>query len=433
MNRETIKSIILAALVIISLFQTYSIWTYQGNFESKDADNAPNIKPIDPENDLSFSDVVKPYQLLHIVNQGQDQEILGTDKSIVDTVYNRALGMKWSINVSYTAPQSQDSYELVFPAPVKLDTIQTLFDFGQSKTTMRQDMLIDRIGIYQQGTKTIMAFKDGDETVKFTATSPEIIFEKGIKYDKDFQPYEPVLLRSKTVYIPLTKPNYDRMTYPFTLVDIKEFKPIFFNNLLKTYYDKGAYTDGDSLLKQDDDGYVLKYVNPATGSNSVLGDPIYQGYSFIDSHSGWTDKNFTYDYFESRPGDNQDSVDFRLTKRGLPIYRVTDFPAESMISMTWENGILYKVDRTLIKIGKDALSSEPSTVYSAEELKASLLKAHVSMKGLQDLRIGYRMEINSSSRLVNLTPDWFFKIQDQWFSLSDYEFKITPPNGGDTE
>jgi len=433
MNRETIKSIVLAALVILSLIQTYSIWTYQGNFEAKSAAESPNIKPIAPENDLNFSDVVKPFQLLHI--NADDKSVLGSYGTMVDTVYNKVLNMKWTVNISDNVPSQYDAYEMVFPAPLIMETIQTLFDFGQRKTTIRQDWLIDRIRIYQLESQTLLAFMDANEDVKFTATSPDVLFKKdGDYYDKNFYPCHRVALKGKVVYIPKTALTLEKLTYPFTLVDIKEFKPIFFNNLLRTYYSHGAYTDGNSLLKQDDDSYVLRYVNPATGGNTVISDPIYKGYSFIDSHSGWTDKNFVYDYFDSRPEDNEDSVDFRLMRKGLPVYSVSAYPSEAMISLSWENGILNKVDRTLIKIGGSALSSEPETIYSGEDLLAILSSSHILSKFLEDLRIGYRMEINASSHLVNLVPDWFFKTNGQWVSLEDYISRTSQGNGkGDGE
>ncbi|MGV3488717.1 MAG: YycH family regulatory protein [Tuberibacillus sp.] len=433
MKREMIKSIILAALVIISLMQTYSIWTYTGNFEPKKTGKIQNIKPINPESDVQFSDVVRPYQLIHMVN---DDKMLGTDAQIVDRVYKEALSMKWKTNLGEAIPNDADSYELVFPSPLKLATIQTLFDLGENKTTLRQDWLIDRISIYQQRTQTTLAFKDVNETVKFTATSPGVIFKKGVDYDKDFKPYERVILREKHVYIPSVRVTYQKFTYPFTLIDIKEFVPILFNNTPGSY-SHGAYTDGDSLLKQDDNGYVLKFINPATGGDSVLGDPIYQGFSYIDSHKGWTG-NFTYDHFESTPSENQDQVDYRLTlsQNSLPVFSsVNDFPAESVISITWENGILYKLDRPLINIGNTAYSSDPSEMdYSGKDVLTFLKNDHISLNGLQDLRVGYRMEINPSSRIINFYPDWFYKTGDQWKSLDDLLAKNTPDkNGGEKE
>jgi regulatory protein YycH of two-component signal transduction system YycFG len=435
MNRETSKSILLAALVILSLFLTWSIWTYQGNFESKSAENAPDIKPIDSEHDPNFSDVVRPYQLTHFTNKKNG--LLGTDnRDVVDLVYREILNVKWTMAVGVPNVQNeQSSYEMVFPAPVKLDTIQSLFDFSSSKTSLRHDWLIDRVSIYQQKTQTVLVFKGVDETPKFSATSTEMALkdvEDKENINKYFSSYKEIQIKGKQVFIPIKSIQYNELTYPYTLVDIKNFKPIFFSDPEKTYYSNNAYSDGDSILKQDDNNYVLKYVNPATGGNNVLRDPIYQGYSYINSHKGWTDI-FSYDYYDSRLGENVDSVDFRLTaENGLPVYSVSGFPAETLISLTWENGVLYKLDRTLLNIGKQ-YDSKPKTIYSWDDVQAILKIGHIPVNGLQDLRVGYNMDINAKQQIVTLTPDWFFKTNDHWQSLQAVAAKNSPAqsnNGG---
>lgn len=436
MNRETSKSILLAALVILSLFLTWSIWTYQGNFESKDADKPANIQPIDPENDPTFADVVRPYQLIQIKNN--PEAVLGSDNlDVVDSFYKEVLSVKWTTSVGIPNTNDLDSYELVFPAPIKLDTIQTLFDFGQSKTSFHHDWPINRISIYQlktqSGMTTLLVFRSGDEA-RFSATSTEsVLLDSNSKGDlnKYFNPYLSVQIKGKHVFIPNKSLKYPKQTYPFTLVDIKDFKPIFFSDLLKTYYDKNAYSDGDSFLKQDDNGYVLRYVNPPTGGNSVIRDPVYQGFSFIGSHSGWTD-DFIYDYSDSRMDENQANVEFRMTNDGLPVYSVTGFPSEAaLISLTWENGFLYKLDRSLINVGKSDLDQDMIPLYSGDQVKTILENGRVPIKSLQDLRIGYRVEVNSSQRLVNFTPDWFYEIGDQWTSLTDFENQNAPSTGQD--
>lgn len=425
MNRELIKSIALTVLVVLSLCLTWSIWTYQGNYSAADTEKTLEVVPIDPENDFSLEDVVKPNQLIHF-SKSDEGDVSGTiSKEYVEPVFSRIIKAKWtadSIGNNNPPKAVSDSYELLFPAPVTINTLQALFNLKTNDAPLPQNKLIDRFVVYRYMPKaTAIVFKDSDEDTVFYATTTELDMEniedeigKG-----HFKRYFAVKLRNKRVYLPEEPVRFQRLVYPYKLINLEAFKPILFANPDKTdyYSDKLTFSDGISQLKQE--GNVLKFFNPATNGEAAIRDPIIRSFQKVSSHKGWTD-SFIYDQFTSNPAEGEENVEFRLVRNDLPVYSRTD-PYESVIAFTWENGSLYKLNRTLINVGSNPYSNEKSDpLPSGRSVLDMLEQAHLPLQNLDDLQLGYVMDVDEDQRLVTYTPDWFIKKGDDWESLTSY-------------
>ncbi|MFC4619674.1 YycH family regulatory protein [Camelliibacillus cellulosilyticus] len=429
MTREFGKSVLLALLVLLSLVLTWFIWTYQGDYESIDPNQSQDIPKIDMSYDLS--EVIVPYLLIHKSPNAFNGSM---QQSLVDNaIYKELLKAKWTIDVGTNNPPKQngDSYELLFSAPVTMDTINELFNFTQTKTRSHVDLLIDRLELYQDTSMnhSVLVFKDGDGDPRFYATSGNLAFKKVKSWVEkaNLMPYYRVNFNNKRAYLPAQRQKIDGYVYSYQTVSMDRFKPIFFNDPDKVSYDKKkqVYSNESSLLESYND--ILKYVNlSATSSDKAMpSDPIIQSYNFIESHQGWTDD---YMYFgldknlvNGENGKADSTVTFRLSEGGLPVFN-TNLGDKATITMTWMNGQTspQKVTRTLLNVADSSYQSNPEDVPSAKEIVESLKAVNTPINRIENLVIGYRMELDTGQHVVKYHPEWFLKKNGQWWSVSDY-------------
>lgn len=427
MNHEAFKTILLSALVLASIAMTWNIWFYKTDYENYKGPSE-SVKPVAIAQSKNIADVVRPSLVLqHVSNETFGQ----TDSSLITKIYN--LFQKAAFTDAFpsgtkSVPKriGSVSYELVFPGPLTFDALQKVFHFEQMDPALAAGMLADRVEIYSSsadGRVLTAVFRSEQGKDLFYATVGHLTmdafknaFEKVV-----LQPYGRQQFKNKSVYLPLgTTTISDVMTY-YEELPVEEFISVLFNDPNNVFYtkEKTVYSDGTRQLEKT--GSILQYVNPGIGgSASGSFDPITHSIDFVNNFSGWTN-DYLYDGLIST-GKDQTSAEFRIQVGNYMAYNTEYYPNTYLPAMelTWKNGQLNTMNRTLLTLSLiDAQGSV--TLDSGTDTLQKLRRTSIPIKNIEDMAIGYRLDtpqIGKDHSLI-LTPDWFYKIDNRWYSVAD--------------
>ncbi|GGL57614.1 YycH family regulatory protein [Sporolactobacillus putidus] len=428
MNHEAFKTILLSALVLASVAMTWNIWFYKTDYENYKGPSE-SVKPVAIAQSQSIPDVVRPSLVLQHVNN----ETFGqTDNTLVMNVYSLFQKAAFT-NVSpagiKSAPRRTGSvsYELIFPAPLTLDALQRVFHFDRLDPSLTTYTLVDRVEVYassDDGRVVTAVFRSEQGKDAFYATAGHLTMNdlKNAVEKTELQPYGKQQLKNKTVYLPLGTTSISSIMTYYEELPIDEFIPVLFNDPDNVFYTRGKtiYSDGTRQLEKT--GSILQYVNPGiSGSAQGVFDPIIHSIDFINNFSGWTN-NYTYDGLIS-PGKGQPAgAEFRIQVGNYMAYNTEYYPNTYLPTMelTWRNGELNTMNRTLLNL--NLIDAQVSvTLDSGTDTLQKLRQASIPVKNIEDLSIGYRLNTPQGGRdhSLNLTPDWFYKMDNRWYSVTD--------------
>ncbi|WP_155216890.1 YycH family regulatory protein [Terrilactibacillus tamarindi] len=423
MTKEAFKSIFLTVLVLLSITLTFSIWFYQTDYKSITPPKTTTVSIADSKN---IHDVIKPY--LAISYRGD--RILGQDSeesvSKLYELFQKGQYTNVSTDVKKNLPSrgQNPSYEIVFPAPVTIDTLKRLFTFNDN-FTVRNNLYVDRIEVFQsngnQGKVTAVFRSQNDSAVFYASVnrmntkqlSDAITSENLRKYLRQS------LSREKHVYLPIdkTKVNSERVFY--RTLDLKRYISVLYKDPDSVSNTKNTvYSDGSSQLEENP-GNILHYIkfNPGINKNKDDQDSvIYRSYEFINGYKGWTN-NFVYDEFEPSKTHSQDGkTGFRIQLGNYFIYNTDNLGRYlPVVKLNWESGQLTELYSTLIDM--DPIYSKTTyELEGANEVIIELVSKHIQPSKLEDIKIGYNLSnlTDSDSDQIELTPGWFYKQNGRW-------------------
>lgn len=423
MNREVFKSVLLGVLVLSSIAMTWNIWFYKSDF--KNYGGASNsATPVAIAQSQKLTSVIRPSLILQkepegTVGQTDNGRVVSGYKIFQNAVFSNVLPS--NRQKSLLKKTDTVSYEIIFPAPLMQGTLKKIFRFGDNNVQIPQDTSVDRVEIYLPASGGGMAavFRSQDNRDQFSATVSKVSLNSLNQIFSGGQTglYGPHRLRNKMVYLPLgpTKVNTE-ITY-IQKIPVDAFIPILFTDPKNVFHYRGktAYTDGTRQLENNSN--ILQYVNPGISGSTEMTDPIFHSFEFINNFKAWTN-NFVYDGL-TLSSNQQDTVTFRLQIGNYMVYNTEYYPSPYLTAMelTWKNQDLSSFNRTLITFSS---IDEPGSVTldSGNEVLTTLKKNGVPIEGIEDMAIGYRIANPQSNDNTSLTalPDWFYKINNRWYS-----------------
>ena len=443
MMRESIKTILLSAFVLLSFFLTWNIWTFQGDFEEVEPPSVNNQVSIDTGYNLN--EIVKPYQFLIEDNQA----IYGTVNQVeINKMFDTLLNAKWTVPVSNSINErnlSSREYDLLFPAPITAELIKSLFSFTNTKDTINipatavsRMALFVNDGLGRGRNDTTIVFKDQAGKNIFYATSRNFSVNKirslSGELGEDWVPYSRVMLRGdREVFLPINPTELNQKKFLYESVQMEKFERILFPDLSSVQEHNGVYSDGVNTLSQDQD--VLTF-NSSPGSQNISQgqdmDSIYDSWEKINSYQGWTDP-YIYDGYTLKPANGVSEVDFRIMVDDLPVYSLKN-KYQTMIYLKWDKGQLLEQNRTLINLNTVAFSDNDKRKLQSEREVLQLLQNNdLSLNDIQDIRMGYVMNQDAQAQIVTMTPSWLYKKNGEWYLLATSSEDATPSKQSDTQ
>lgn len=421
---EKIKSVILALLVLLSLFQSFLL-TY----------NSPKFEPINQSDyvqaelsgtQIELDKLIFPDQI--VLHSGQPGHTVlypnTTDYSFIlenikQTTFDgfrrlnlQLAGINWE-----DVRNKQPGLEIRFKEALPFSVLQTLLQV-KGDTSLDNEM-ISRIWI---------SLKDNHEEVKtyFMTSSSGEVYE-ALKTNISVKDVEKLVQRGESApsyhtvngdyYIPDQPLEVSSFRFPYTQYSAEELKkslfvdPAITRNLTERDGSE-IYTDGKRGLQIKTEQHWMSYsdpVAPADSSRSDLKENLLSAVQFINQHGGW---NGTYaiDQLPQKTGASEGDQTF-IFRQYYGSYPIMDPPYTyyGYMKVLLQRGIVSNYERSIIVPDTKNVFEQKGTLPGGKELE-SLLEAAAKKGTIVSVYPAYRAEI--TEQYVNLTPAWAVEYRD---------------------
>lgn len=427
MNFERAKSIILIILIVISSYLTWSIWTYEPEYEKIDQEYI-NIK----SDEQTMSDVIKPNSILiHRYNQHfQTSDHVDIEKAEEQMA-------KWKLfNLTWHSPQltrekfeevihADGSVEIIFSDDIPLTLYKTALQIGDKEVPAfsfdriiykQKDIHAQKATIYFASSENFKLLEASVETRKLKDFN-SIFYQNASSYPE----YELYLVNKQhQVFVPKHQVTVNLYKY-YTMgyLDKDNFKNALFPDPMNVRHEtviRGEeYTDSTRLMSVNKDTYTISFINPSQKSTvpSSSRDLLAKSIEFINNHAGWNGSNYRFD----RMNETYQSVSFRLYNDSHPVFNQLGM---SEIKEIWGDEQIYSYERPYFTLDYE-LPSETKEVLmpSGSDVMDQLkLKPNFDYVNVEDLTIGYKLSISPlDTNLILLEPTWYYRSGGDWLTV----------------
>ncbi|GGE83044.1 YycH family regulatory protein [Priestia taiwanensis] len=419
MNLEKFKSILLTNLVIISIFLTWNLWTYQTDLE-KATEDISKVKETDMKKE---ADVIQPHQVAYHIN---GKHYVSDKRENIDSVNQLLMNGEFeevkdiSNDLGKTPFNSyingSDKIELVFSAEIPMEIVGKIYDIKSSKETNIDRIVIDSVRNSGEAYKVYFISYNEKKILRAMFSSE---LENTFKYVQDYFPsnvdehieYELHGEDKKMVYLPVKERKLDKYYVNLEPVHVNRFAGALFQG--RPYKklngkDSTTFTDGTQILQVDKENRSFFFLD-----NTIINGPklagsalLHKSIEFTSVHEGWLDEGYFFDEWNPDIGETT----FRLfIEKSIPLFTSTTITQQ----FSKDDIILYK--SPLYTLSKNPGHEE--TLPSGETFIKSLKNnPEVDFESVQDIRIGYEMTQKEAvnidvdgTTVLELKPCWVFK------------------------
>ncbi|USK65153.1 YycH family regulatory protein [Peribacillus frigoritolerans] len=428
MNFERAKSIILIILVGTSIFLTWSIWTYEPEYDPFEQSS----EFIKIKSDVQIvSDVIKPVSILFHGNGQHFQTSNPAEINEMEKQFSqwRFRGIK-EISVNRLQRKFDDfvhedgSIEIEFSDDIPISLYKTVLNITDKEVKFS----FDRIIIKQKnisGNESAVYFVSYDQRKIYQGMvdSKKLrnfmdSFYRG-SYDKHPEYTAETINSKRTLFVPENPVEINRLQYYIDSLDIGDLKSALFINPKYVRQEPVSvgeeYTDGTRLMTVNKENYLISYINPAQKSKlfDSSSDLLQKSIDFINEHAGWENNNYRFAYMS----EHEQRVVFRLFVNGYPAFNESGM---TEIEQIWGKEEIYSYDRPYFKLDSVLPSvGSAKTLPSGKEVVNQLKsKDNVDFNSVEDISIGYKLDKSLDSKLVTLVtlePTWYYRVGDKWF------------------
>ncbi|MGJ7911117.1 YycH family regulatory protein [Neobacillus sp. LXY-1] len=428
MKYENSKSIILTILVLISIFLTWNLWTYQPNYE--ELDSSPNVAEVTLSEKQEVQKIIRPDRVLYHVKD----EHYGTNNTDELDKLVREMS-KWSFmdvkNYTDKVGKLNDisheagNVEIMFPGEVPIELYRSVLKIEQKKIpAFNFNRIIINVAlsgnengiVYFISTENQQVYMSHISAANISALNRDF-FKNATRLPKYFA-YN--ASSNRTIFLP--EEETEMMTYKYLpkTLNSEEFKEALFSDpsfVQKSLLPQGEeYNNDSSKMTINYNTNMLSYVNPTADDDYI--DSSYglvkRSIDFVNEHGGWTDP-FRY----VSKNDYHSNVIFRLyTNDGYPVFNPNGL---SEIAEVWGRNEISSYVRPNIEL-ELRLTAEMQKVSRPsghDALKFLQNKKNFKPELLEDLVLGYRMGVDSQeSKVILLEPAWFYRYDKTWGQIT---------------
>ncbi|AQQ54910.1 YycH family regulatory protein [Planococcus lenghuensis] len=415
---EQIKSAILLALVVLSVYLTFTVWTYKPNLDTFDQ---PEVLEEPIAETRTLEEVVKPLKILF---HGEDVTT-GTIEAEEISFIRSAL-REWIISdVTLLAEETsadqlasflynENSVVLQYPAPVPFPVYDAYMQFSVESSI--PEASFDRVVINWGGItagEPALYFIDTTSNRIYTAiVAPSTLQnfqDRVVAAAADYPVYAlaenvgmwPVFVPAEPLQLPIYSYFPEEMYEQFHEVLVESAE--------------GSGDDPNGYITQDTETKSLSFVQAEvrTGDPAIMSELVFNTLDFLNEHGGWTDD---YRYFGIKPLDQ--NIQYQLFVAGLPVFSDT---LETTIEQWWGNRGVYVYLRPYYEL--DALVTQnveqallASGIEAAEEVREL---EGLELEEVQNIVPAYQMTISADQRVLVLKPAWYYQTEDAWLPVVD--------------
>ena len=420
-RKETVKSVVLGMLVLMSLTLSYLIITYQPDYEIFTKRSTQKTVESDKNNLLNFlipDSVVKNYEgsreepivqnsitkvaTVDAVKNKQVQKnllsIISDSESTEARVRNR--------NIEDITTNNVEKIMINYQVTLDSALVKPLFF---SKENSNISLEFDTIVLLKDRPNMIYLYKKDDKNYLQITLKEEIYGKVNAKFNEKRQTYAKYSLNNKFIY--LKESDEDNTIDEYSTEDVN------LNKLAKDIFEK---KDNLRISNEDEvtDGYgILRFIN----NRLLYTNPSNEGGKEVGATVAI---NNTMSFLELGYADD---TNYQLTTalEGITIFQEAhkDSIAFSkdgyadIISEDNSSGI-YRLTSPK-KLTKTYLSSKEAELYSVEktEYVINYLYDKVNLKEISDIVLGYDKIYNKDRNSFSYVPAWYVKYNDRYVSF----------------
>ncbi len=430
MRYENIKSWILTFLVLVSIFLTWNLWTYQPNY--KTMENGKYVEEVTVEKKQEVQKIVRPDQLFYHV-KGQHYGTNNTDE--IEKVIKELSGWAFFDVKKYTNEvdnikeliHGSGNAEIIYPGEVPIELYRSVLNIeGKKIPSFNFNRIIINVENSEKENGIVYFVSTENQQVYISHISSANLSEfnrkfylKAAQYPRYFA-YE--ASDKRTIFLPETATEMTTYKYLPVPLNSEEFKEALFSD--PSFVQKSSsvvpaweeYTNDSSKMTVDFESNLLRYVNPTVEENYI--DTSYElvkrSIDFVNGHGGWTDP-YRYVY----KNEFTHSVIFRLySMDGYPVFNGNGI---AEINEVWGRDEINKYIRPNISL-RLPLTTEMKTVTRPsghDALEFLQNKKNFKPGLLEEMNLGYRLERDSKeNKLIVLEPTWFYRYDKTWGQIT---------------
>lgn len=414
---EQIKSAVLLTLVLLSVYLTFTVWTYKPNL---DAFDQPEVLAEPIAETRTLEEVVKPLKILF---HGEDMTT-GTIEAEEISFIRSAL-REWVISdVTLLAEETSadelsgflyndNSVVLQYPAPVPFPVYDAYMQFSVESSI--PEASFDRMVINWDGItagEPALYFIDTTSNRIYTAiVAPSTLQnfrERVVTAAADYPTYVlaedvgtwPVFVPAEPIQLPIYSYFPEEM--------YEQFREVLVEPAAESADETRGYITSDSETKS------LSFVQAEvrTADPAIMSELVFNTLDFLNEHGGWTDD---YRYFAISPLDQ--NIRYQLFVNGLPVFSDT---LETTIEQWWGNRGVYVYLRPYYEL--DVLVTqnvEQALLMSGMEAVEMVREFEgLALEEVQNIVPAYHMTMSADQRVLVLEPVWYYQTEDSWLPVT---------------
>lgn len=420
MKLEALKSIVLSALILLSILFTISIWNYQPSYESL---SAPEF--TDPQlngEEVTKREMIDPREIIFHM----DEEYLRLqDISAEETFYSaiQELVLFDFEPVSEGIEEIDgEKVELLFPLALSGKTLSDLFIIEEEDipTAGFFDKIV--ISLENESELSEVQFIDTENNQQFVAHIRQVDVKEIVEeFDEEESFVEQIVFYGKNdhpIYLPAEQPElYIRYFSVNLFSDTSELDPlvkVLFSDptVVKQNPINGGvqYTDARREIKAYSN--YMEFIDPLVEYKEMdKWGLIDQSLAFVNDHHGWTTGGRD-EYQLEKVNTNNNTVTYRLYYDGYPV--IDRYGHLTTIQLTIHDQLVYKYSRPLFQLLDQFTLQEENVEIGSGAYALSLLEENemISAEEVENISIGYKLSAHETN--VQLIPVWYYKDKAGW-------------------
>ena len=435
---ETIKSVVLLLLVLLSITFTFSIWSYAPKFETIDTNQAIDGSVTGTQVKKPISDIVQPYKWVFKIDQ---DKIYGTTDTLkIEPVLEEMMNWKafglTMVNQEVSPEELNqlltkgNQYTLYYPGEVPISVYRDVLEIEDKDLP---ESLFDRLIVNWNPDDSLPEIHFVN-TVSRTHYKAKVKMEDTQNFQKSIIAQGQQLPQYKEVQINDTRTLaiadepivITHSTYIEEEINPSLFKDALFSdpnvvrrNLVDT--DKEEFGDDHALMNVNTKTKVLNFVYPPESQElAIPSELMTTTIEFVNDHSGWTDDyRFAYMNPVSR------YIKFQLHDNGLPVF--SDVPNATEITEVLGDNRVARYSRPYFTFNSPIKTHEivlPPATEVARHLEES---DELDFTAIEEIKPGYLLLHDFEAGIMKFEPHWFYYIKGNW---DVYQEELDRKGGG---
>lgn len=435
---ERVKNVVLAGLVLLSLFLSWQLMTYQPQYDYLTQDHYDQLEGLAESKE--WQELFKPHLVVfhlaqeiraappsthahqYVVRQmGQwELEPLKPVRADRRSEWEAALGQSEGIEFHFWQEQPLELVLRLFKVQDEDGVDWPLLEGESSMVTVRR-ILLFQDPRFENEVSLIMVQADGELLESRVANLSWRELNTLIKLGKEQDRYlslgtDDEALQASAHYVPDGPIVMEEMHYRYKRIPIHHMLSYLFvdPSLVRRIEEKGntiLYLHGPRGVQVDRNYTTMSYFHPPLdqaddrqGQDTV--DPV-RAVQFVNQHKGW-DREFLFDQLRITYGDQLVQFQFREYLGTYPVYSESGVRL-STLNIDLKLGRVVGYSRSLLQRG-EMIESYTHELPSGAEVMDALKENGINLSQIRLFNLGYKQTVEGS--LLKYEPCWVIELMD---------------------